>query len=134
MLDHVNIPVTNLGKSKPLYANMLAVLDMRVLFEDEDVIGLGKTKWDVGLYAANAVSNTIHLAFAATSREMVKVFYTEGLKQGALDNGKPGLRLDYGDSYYAAYLLDFDGHNIEMVCRASNLKNEPTYIEQQLND
>jgi len=57
-----------------------------------------------------------HVALRAGSREAVERFYAEGLKAGARDNGRPGLRTDYSPTYYAAFLLDADGNNIEAVC------------------
>jgi catechol 2,3-dioxygenase-like lactoylglutathione lyase family enzyme len=57
-----------------------------------------------------------HVAFAAPNRAAVARFHAQGLAAGGRDNGKPGLRSEYSDSYYAAFLLDPDGHNVEAVC------------------
>jgi catechol 2,3-dioxygenase-like lactoylglutathione lyase family enzyme len=58
----------------------------------------------------------VHIGFRAPNRSAVDRFYSDGLKAGGRDNGRPGLRPDYGASYYAAFLLDPDGNNIEAVC------------------
>ena len=55
----------------------------------------------------------IHVALCATSKEAVHQFHSAALKAGAKDNGPPGFRRQYGDDYYAAFVLDFDGNNIE---------------------
>jgi len=58
----------------------------------------------------------MHVAFAAPDRAAVDRFHAEGLKTGGRDNGRPGLRADYGPKYYAAFLIDPDGNNVEAVC------------------
>jgi predicted lactoylglutathione lyase len=58
----------------------------------------------------------VHVAFAAPSREVVDAFYRAAIAAGGKDNGKPGLRPHYHENYYGAFVLDFDGHNIEAVC------------------
>ena len=58
----------------------------------------------------------MHLAFSATERGAVDRFYKDGIKAGGKDNGKPGLRADYSPTYYAAFLIDPDGNNVEAVC------------------
>ncbi|MBW8810276.1 MAG: hypothetical protein JF591_15965 [Lysobacter sp.] len=60
-----------------------------------------------------------HLAFAAPSRASVDAFHHNGLEAGGRDNGAPGLRPDYGDGYYAAFLVDPDGHRVEAVINGS---------------
>ena len=59
-----------------------------------------------------------HLAFRAANRAAVERFYKDGLAAGGSDNGAPGLRADYGPSYFAAFLVDPDGNNVEAVCLA----------------
>jgi predicted lactoylglutathione lyase len=56
-----------------------------------------------------------HLAFAAPSREAIDAFYRAALEYGASDNGAPGLRPNYGPRYYAAFIVDLDGHRIEAM-------------------
>ena len=57
-----------------------------------------------------------HVAFRAKSREAVKAFHKAALKAGGKDNGKPGLRKEYSPDYYAAFVFDLEGNNIEAVC------------------
>jgi predicted lactoylglutathione lyase len=58
---------------------------------------------------------SVHVAFAADRREQVDGFYEAAIAAGGRDNGSPGLRPEYSDDYYAAFVLDPDGHNIEAV-------------------
>ena len=58
----------------------------------------------------------MHVAFRAADRAAVDRFHKDGLEAGGRDNGKPGLRADYSPNYYAAFLLDPDGNNVEAVC------------------
>ena len=59
-----------------------------------------------------------HLAFAAESRSAVQAFHAAALAAGGRDNGPPGLRPDYGEHYYAAFVVDPEGHRLEAVCKA----------------
>jgi catechol 2,3-dioxygenase-like lactoylglutathione lyase family enzyme len=63
-----------------------------------------------------ATGSGTHVCFRAPDRAAVERFHAEGLKAGAKDNGKPGLRTDYSPKYYAAFLIDLDGNNVEAVC------------------
>jgi predicted lactoylglutathione lyase len=60
----------------------------------------------------------VHIAFTARSRRQVQKFYDAALAAGGVDNGPPGVRSEYHPAYYAAYVRDLDGHNIEAVCHA----------------
>ena len=67
-------------------------------------------------YGGPAATSGCHLAWRAQSRAQVDAFYKAGLKAGASDNGGPGPRPDYSPTYYAAFLIDPDGNNVEAVC------------------
>jgi predicted lactoylglutathione lyase len=76
----------------------------------------------------------IHVALRAPSKEAVHQFHSAALKAGAKDNGPPGFRREYGDDYYAAFLLDFDGNNIEACYFGEKARlNEPARSERLLN-
>jgi catechol 2,3-dioxygenase-like lactoylglutathione lyase family enzyme len=62
------------------------------------------------------VSGGAHIAFAAADRAAVHAFHVAALAAGGRDNGAPGLRPHYAATYYGAFILDPDGHNIEAVC------------------
>jgi len=84
-------------------------------------VGFGENTWSFGLEQTGDSVPAIHLAFIAESRDAVQSFYQTALAANGRDNGQPGLREQYGANYYAAYILDPDGHNVEAVCR----HNEP---------
>jgi catechol 2,3-dioxygenase-like lactoylglutathione lyase family enzyme len=71
---------------------------------------------------------TLHIAFIATTRSAVRAFHRAGLEAGYRDNGAPGLR-DYAPDYYAAYLLDPDGHNVEAVHRSPETRSKWSWLE-----
>ena len=116
MFDHIGIRVRNLEAAVRLYSAMLAPLGHVPGSADATYAGFGpKGKPALWLHK-DAKGGGCHLALRAESREAVERFYAEGLKAGARDNGRPGLRTDYAPNYYAAFLLDADGNNVEAVC------------------
>lgn len=116
MLDHVTLKVKDARKARAFYAAALAPLGYEILMESEGALGMGADK-KPDLWIAQDPENTrpTHLAFAAPSRKAVDAFHAAALAAGAKDNGKPGVRAEYHPTYYAAFVLDEDGHNIEAV-------------------
>jgi predicted lactoylglutathione lyase len=82
------------------------------------VIGYGAEKPIFWINSGAALRDHVHVAFAAASRADVDAFYKAAMAAGGRDNGPPGIREDYHPNYYAAFVLDPDGHNIEAVCHA----------------
>ena len=117
MLDHVNLPVSNLKRSTGFYERVLKTLDMPLLMIDNDAVGFGKNTWEFGVVKVSQAIVPMHLAFVAVSHEAVQRFHSTALKAGGQDKGSPGFRPEYGSAYYAAYVIDPDGHNVEVVCR-----------------
>ncbi|MGH8465474.1 MAG: VOC family protein [Pseudomonas sp.] len=120
MLHHISIGVRDLDLSARFYDSALGALGFRRVFEDETAVGYGLVD-DEDLLCLKLRENAqppgegFHLAFAAPSRAAVQDFHASALNVGGACNGKPGLRVDYGDHYYAAFLIDPDGHRIEAV-------------------
>ena len=120
MLHHVSFPVTDLALSGAFYDAALGALGFRRVFEDETAIGYGLVD-DQDMFCLKlrnevwAPSAGFHLAFAAPDQAAVDRFHAKALAIGGDDNGAPGLRPDYGAQYYAAFLIDPDGHRIEAV-------------------
>jgi catechol 2,3-dioxygenase-like lactoylglutathione lyase family enzyme len=115
MFDHIGVRVKNLQAAVRLYSAMLGPLG-HVASTGDGYAGFGpKGKPALWLHE-EAKGGGGHVALRAESREAVDRFYAEGLKAGAKDNGRPGLRTDYSPKYYAAFLIDADGNNIEAVC------------------
>ena len=120
MIDHMTLRVRDYAKSKAFYTAALAPLGYEMLMEWEGFSGFGVNKKpDFWLAAAeDRKYSQLHLAFRAPNRKAVDAFYKAAMAAGGKDNGKPGLRPEYTENYYGAYVLDADGHNIEAVCYA----------------
>jgi catechol 2,3-dioxygenase-like lactoylglutathione lyase family enzyme len=118
MYDHIGLKVKDIGASVRFYEAALAGLGHVVGSRDASYAGIGPdgapALW---LYAAKgATAGGTHVAFRAKDRAAVDRFHSDGLKAGGRDNGRPGLRTDYAPNYYAAFLIDPDGNNVEAVC------------------
>jgi catechol 2,3-dioxygenase-like lactoylglutathione lyase family enzyme len=118
MLDHVGLSVKDIGASVRFYTAVLAPLGYVLCSRDETSAGFGpKDAPALWLYASKkARPAATHLAFTASARKDVDRFHAAGLDAGGSDNGAPGVRADYAPTYYAAFLVDPDGNNVEAVC------------------
>ena len=124
MIDHTGVVVSNIDRSKEFYRAALAAVGYELLAEfpasvtgHTDVAGYGEMgKPDFWISKGSPNNPPIHVAFRVSSREMVDEFHRTAIQAGGRDNGKPGLRPHYHPSYYSAFVLDPDGHNIEAVC------------------
>ena len=120
MLHHVSIAVADLARAATFYDAALASLGYVRVFADDKCIGYGYPgdgdKFAIKLrsYAVAPCSGS-HIAFAAADRQSVARFHEAALRHGGEDNGAAGLRPHYGKDYYAAFVLDPDGHYIEAV-------------------
>jgi uncharacterized protein (DUF1330 family)/catechol 2,3-dioxygenase-like lactoylglutathione lyase family enzyme len=129
MFDHISIKVRRFDKSFAFYRAALAPLGYEPQFLDEKgkSVGFGP-KGDVGFWLAEGTpSEAVHLAFKSASRDAVARFFDAALRSGGKDNGKPDLRPDYARDYYAAFVVDPDGNNIEAVVHESAVATNPTY-------
>ena len=126
-LDHVGFPVSNFPASKAFYTAALAPLGISLLMEvtagqtgGASHAGFGddcKPYFWIG-DGGGQPGTRLHVAFAAATRRDVDTFHSAALAAGGRDNGRPGLRPQYHEHYYGAFVLDPDGHNIEAVCHA----------------
>jgi predicted lactoylglutathione lyase len=114
MIAHTSLPVRDFKKSKAFYIKALGPLGYRNNMEYGEAAGFNDGKnTDFWISEESTVVPT-HLAFEAASSAQVKAFHRAALAAGAKDNGKPGYR-EYWPGYYAAFVQDPDGHNIEAV-------------------
>jgi catechol 2,3-dioxygenase-like lactoylglutathione lyase family enzyme len=126
MLDHAGFPVSDYARSKAFYLQALAPLGYALVMEvqqhenDAPAAGFGANgKPDLWIGGEGGLQRPIHIAIAAQDRAAVDAFYRAAIAAGGKDNGAPGLRPHYHPNYYAAFVLDPDGHNIEAVCHTS---------------
>lgn len=118
MLDHVSIGVRDIARAKAFYDAALKPLEFTCLSADETSLGYGKKAVGFWIGLAERPVNDdpksgLHFCFTAPSRSSVAAFHAAALANGGRDNGKPGLRKDYGPDYYAAYVFDPDGYRLE---------------------
>lgn len=119
--------ITDMARSKHFYTTALAAIGYQLLAEypasvtgTVDVAGYGEPpKPDFWLNSGAPNMPPIHVAFRVSSRQIVRDFHAAALNAGGRDNGAPGLRPHYHASYYGAFVLDPDGHNIEAVCHTA---------------
>jgi catechol 2,3-dioxygenase-like lactoylglutathione lyase family enzyme len=111
LIDHVHLRVADLAAAKRFYRAILATVGREPTYESDEAIGFDELWIDA---ADSAGPSRVHLAFQAEDQDAVKRFYEAGLKAGGRDNGAPGER-KYHPGYYAAFLFDPDGHNVEAV-------------------
>lgn len=123
MIHHLDFAVSDFARSHAFYVAALAPLRIEAVIEIERddgrrLTGFGSppdpTFW---IRTGTGIGGRLHVAFLADSRMAVDAFHAAGLLAGGVDNGRPGLRPRYAEHYYAAFVLDPDGHNIEAVCR-----------------
>ena len=121
MIDHVGLAVSDIARSKAFYAAALAPLGYAVIAEETNTLGNTAVMMGVDgeidfiIADGERVGEGNHIAFRTDSRAKVVAFHAEALAAGGKDNGGPGLRPQYSGRYYAAFVCDPDGMNVEAV-------------------
>lgn len=120
MLHHLSIGVADLGRAASFYDAALAPLGYVRVWSDDTAVGYGLPgggdQLAIKLAAhARPPGAGFHLAFAAPSHQAVAAFHAAAVAHGGRDNGGPGLRPHYGPHYFAAFVVDPDGHPVEAV-------------------
>jgi catechol 2,3-dioxygenase-like lactoylglutathione lyase family enzyme len=116
VLDHISIGASDLALSRAFYEQALAPLDYEVLLEFPGEVGFGVAGKPDFWLREELPGQPLHIAFRAPDRTVVDAFHAAALAAGGQDNGGPGVREHYHPTYYGAYVLDPDGHNVEAVC------------------
>jgi catechol 2,3-dioxygenase-like lactoylglutathione lyase family enzyme len=126
MLDHIGFSISNLARSRAFYAKALAPLGIAEIMEvGPDLTEAGGTAVGFGtpgnpffwIGDSERVGEGTHVAFRVDDRSIVDAFHAAAIEAGGTDNGAPGIRPHYGPDYYAAFVLDPHGINVEAVCR-----------------
>ena len=127
MIDHIGIAASRLQQSKDFYSAALKPLGIGLLAEfpaeltgKTDVAGFGLADGSGGpefWLSEGKPGSPVHVGFLAEDRAAVDAFYAAAIAAGGKDNGPPGPRPHYHEHYYAAFVLDPDGHNVEAMCR-----------------
>jgi catechol 2,3-dioxygenase-like lactoylglutathione lyase family enzyme len=118
MLSHVSVGVRDFSKSRRFYDAALEPLGYKCLFESAEALGYGATTPEFWLLAVKHPvpadnESGLHFCFDAARRADVDAFHRAAVAAGGRDNGNPGVRKDYGDDYYAAFVIDPDGYRLE---------------------
>lgn len=131
MFDHIALPVADYARSKAFYQAVLVPLKFVLVVEmPPQTAGFGvpgRPKfWISG--GEPALTGELHVAFEASDHGAVDDFYRAALKAGGTDNGAPGLRPEYHANYYAAFVRDPDGHNIEAVFHGPSTRSTEAVV------
>jgi catechol 2,3-dioxygenase-like lactoylglutathione lyase family enzyme len=132
-IDHTSLSVSDYEKAKAFYAAALAPLGCAVQMEfpmgatgDSSVAGIGTPgKPFLWIASGGKTSPHVHIALRTENRGQVDAFYAAAMAAGGTDNGPPGVRPHYHQHYYAAFVLDPDGHNIEAVTHTPDMPAKP---------
>jgi catechol 2,3-dioxygenase-like lactoylglutathione lyase family enzyme len=121
MFDHVSIGVRDVARAKKFYDAALKPLGHTCLSADKTSLGYGDGAVSLWILASESPvtadpKSGLHFCFKAPSRQSVKEFHKSALKAGGHDNGTPGLREDYGENYFAAFVIDPGGYRFEAYC------------------
>ena len=130
VVDHVGIRVSDLPASRRLYEAALAELGFSVMgegeFEGDAYVLFGRPgSDDFSLHTVGSkpgrdrVTTGAHIAFTSLGAEAVQRWYDAAIREGGTDNGPPGIRAEYSGRYFAAFVLDLEGNNVEAVYQAS---------------
>jgi catechol 2,3-dioxygenase-like lactoylglutathione lyase family enzyme len=123
MFDHISIGVKDLARAGKFYDAALGALGCKRLSQGDSHLGYGEKATQLWVLASERPvkaddKSGLHLCFAARTRKAVDAFHAAALAAGGKDNGKPGLRKDYGEGYYAAFVVDPEGYRLEAYCAA----------------
>jgi catechol 2,3-dioxygenase-like lactoylglutathione lyase family enzyme len=139
VIDHIGITVSSLSMSKAFYSSTLGALGYVLMSDTRTSISFGVKDGhrkitdpggDFWLSSGVPMVPPVHFAFSAASQEAVDAFFATGIASGGIDNGAPRIRPKYHSNYYAAFLLDPDGYNIEAVCHAGTNQALATLADQ----
>ena len=125
VINHLEIPVTDADRSRRFYEAALSPLGLALVVSTTGAVhggaryGFGRNGYpSLWIHGEPGNARPVHVAFTAHNRAAVHAFHKAALANGGTDNGGPGIRERYHPNYFAAYVLDPDGNNIEAVCQS----------------
>ena len=118
MLDHAGVNVRDIAAARRFYEGALNAIGYTVGFDGGTYAGFRSPEGEFDFWIAERgePSTGTHVAFRVGDRATVDAFHAAALSAGGTDNGAPGVRAEYHEHYYGAYVLDPDGNNVEAVC------------------
>lgn len=124
-IDHIAIGVSDVERSRLFYAVALAPLGFAERADgnevpDEEIEFGASGFFPFGISTRLTIASGMHVAFVAERRDQVDAFHAAALAAGGTDHGAPGLRPQYAEHYYGAFVLDPDGYNVEAVCKRAD--------------
>lgn len=122
MFDHLEFSVADIDASRRFYGAIGEAIGMREIFFDEDEKSVGFGEGEIVrllLTQGQATTPHLHICFGASDKASVEKAHADALTGGGVDNDKPGYRDHYGPGYFAAFVRDPDGHNVEILYRES---------------
>lgn len=119
MIDHITLPLANYATEKDQYKAILEASGWKMIVDQEFYSGYGSGDrpvfWICEPSEGRPHASGAHVAIAVDSKEAVQAFHKKALELGWRDNGAPGLRPEYSEDYYGAFVIDASGNNIEAV-------------------
>lgn len=130
LIDHLQLVVSNLEASRQFYTATLDSLGIPLGGEGPDFFWFDElvVSSKESVAAQGVLTGRSHFAFQAASPEQVEAFYRAGLSNGGKDNGAPGVRQSYHPGYFAAFLIDPDGNNVEVVHHGPARRSAPSVV------
>lgn len=126
VINHIELPVTDADRSRRFYEATLAPLGLALVVSTTGAVhggsryGFGRDGYpSLWIHADPREALPVHVAFSASDRASVRAFHEAAVANGGTDNGEPAIRDRYHPNYFAAYVLDPDGNNIEAVCQTA---------------
>jgi catechol 2,3-dioxygenase-like lactoylglutathione lyase family enzyme len=120
MFDHIGFAVRDLSRTRAFYTTALEPLGLSARHEQDGLVAFGPPgQPQLWFYARPDAPTGVHIALTAETRAQVDAFHSAAVGAGGKDNGPPGLRPQYRPTYYGAFVIDPDGHNLEAVCHAA---------------
>jgi catechol 2,3-dioxygenase-like lactoylglutathione lyase family enzyme len=135
ILDHIEFAVADAERSRHFFEEALRPFGMTVIIRvGPERMRMGGTRYGLGrdgypriwFHDGEAPGSSMHIALATADRRIVDAFHAAALAAGGMDNGAPGIRERYHPNYYAAFVLDPDGNNIEAVCQVPGREMAPS--------